>query len=139
MINYEGRLVWAVFSAMLAANAFVVALVGSILRLYPELTTLGKVLPWLGIALCVAWLLITVRQFGFYRYWFTWARHHESTMFGAAPSMVRDGKMFADGESVKLNGESERLNWFGRLFEFSGSSTRLSWSSSRSMLCLCSA
>lgn len=116
MITYEGRQIWTVFRAMLAANAFLVALVGGITKVYPELTLLINGLPWLGIALCLAWLLITVRQFGFYRYWFAWARHLEAAGFGGGSRMVRDGRRFSDGEGVDVDGGRERLNWLARLF-----------------------
>ena len=116
MVRYEGRQIWTVFRAMLGANAFLVALVGGIAKLYPELTFLRKGLPWFGIALCLAWLLIAMRQFGFYAYWFASARHAEVAGFSAVFQMVREGRRFSDGEAVDVAGGRERLNWFARLF-----------------------
>jgi hypothetical protein len=115
MIACEGRLIWSVFGSMLAANAFVVTLIGAIVKLYPNLMPLGKVLPVLGILVCVAWILITTRQFAFYHYWFACGRHYESKI-SSKLTILQDGKRFANGESVTVHAKQERLSCVVRCF-----------------------
>lgn len=101
---------------MFVANTLIVVLVGSVEKLYPRLVILGRLLPWLGVALCVAWALITARQFGYYKYWFAWARHHEREMFGNAHGMTQCGRRFSDGLDVDVDGEQQRLKKLPQLF-----------------------
>lgn len=110
------KTIWDVFRSLLAANAFLVAISGAIIKFYPDLLGLTKVLGALGILICIAWVLITMRNFDYYKYYFAWARELEKAAFGSKVEMVRLGEQFARGETVKLADHSLRLRWGSRLF-----------------------
>jgi hypothetical protein len=116
MVSYEGQLIWRVFACLLASNAFVVALVSAYLELHPENTWLPRLLPFLGIFICLVWILITMRQFDYYKYWFAWARQLEKTGLASELGMVAAGKRFSDGETVTVDGKEYRMGWGSRLF-----------------------
>ena len=109
MISYEGQL--------LTANVFIVALIGAVLKFYPELNFLAKLLPVLGAAICVTWILITMRQFDYYRYWFAWARELEKVGLAPASKMLAEGQRFSSGEGVTVDGDTIRMRWGSRLFK----------------------
>lgn len=78
------------------------------------------ILAVLGIFICIAWYLITVRSFGYYGYFFAWARKLEADAFGEQIEMIRKGQQFSKGGSVHIGTEEWQLRWAGRLFKVEG-------------------
>jgi hypothetical protein len=111
LIVHEGQIIWRSFSAMATANGLVVG--GFALKVFPRPP---KAIPLLGFVICLLWFLVTVRQFAYYAYWFTWARALESEYLSPIVRTVSDGKNFAAGNVVEVGGETRRMNWFARLF-----------------------
>jgi|SRR5262249_23453248 len=116
MIGYQSKVVWDTFHSLLAANAILVGLSGAALKLYPQFTWLPRVLALLGLGVCVAWFLMTMRNFDYYRYYFAWARKYEGIAFGSDGHIIQRGKKFGDGESVDEIDEPKRMRWGSRLF-----------------------
>lgn len=114
MISYEGGMIWSSFTALLGANVFLIALIGSILKFFPNFYYF-KYLPTLGIPLCLIWMLITRRDFAFYKYWFACAREYEEKGFGDTVRIVREGRKYGKGKSVIMGGDTLRLAWFTRV------------------------
>ena len=52
----------------------------------------------------------------YYRYWFAWARAFEPQALGDF-KMTREGKRYSEGETVIVDGGSERMRWGSRLFK----------------------
>lgn len=117
MISYEGQLIWSVFNSMIAVNSFIVAAFIAVHQLLmPNAIIAVKILPILGIIVCMIWSLITVRMFGYYEYWFAWARHCEEELCKSEDQVINKGKLFSDGNLVVFGSQSVRLSWHGRLF-----------------------
>ncbi len=117
MIGRESKIIWDSFRSLLAANAVLVGFAGAVFKLYPEHVNLTRILSCLGIIVCVAWALITVRAFGYYSYWFAWARKYELGALGSKEQMIQLGEKFSKGDSVEQLGANERFSWFARLFK----------------------
>jgi len=115
MITYEGRVIWTSFRALLETHMFIIAISGVVYNYFPDFNQLRWILPVLGIILCIMWLLITLRQFDYYKYWHAWAREIETTT-GGLPRMISTGRSFSDGNDVTIGGDSMRLGWWSRLF-----------------------
>jgi hypothetical protein len=92
----EEILIWNVFRTMVATNAFFVALAAAIHHLHPGRPLAYVGLPVLGILVCIAWMLITLRAFDFHKYFFAWARRPEETELGDTSRLVRDGRSYSD-------------------------------------------
>ena len=116
MLVSESRQIGAVSSAMVVSNALIVALVGAIGKLYPQLTTMFVLLPWLGIGVCLAWFLVTLRRFAFRRYWSAQARHQKAAIVSPGSGGITDDERFANGESVQVGDKRLRLSIFAQLF-----------------------
>lgn len=115
-VSMASSLVWSVFAAMIATNAFLVALIGAVIKLYPQYAVLSTILPVAGILICLAWALITMRHFDWIRYWYARAREYEKSAFDKTVTSVRDGQAFSRGESITINGHASRMRWSSRLF-----------------------
>ena len=59
MITYEGQLIWRSFAAMLNANALIIAVGGFAAKTWASLAG-PKLIPYLGIVLCICWCLVTI-------------------------------------------------------------------------------
>src|SRR6266704_314350 len=105
------NLVWSVFAAMIATNAFLVALIGAVIKLYPQYAVLTTILPAAGILICLAWALITMRHFDWVRYWYARAREYERVAFDKTVTAVRDGQALSRGETVTIEGQPFRMRW----------------------------
>jgi hypothetical protein len=114
MIGHQSKIIWDSFRSLLAANAILLGLIGAILRFYTEFEPLVTGLALLGIVLCVAWAIVTARQFAYQSYWFAWARRYEREALGSESHMIQRGRRFARGESVE-EGES-RSSWVMLLY-----------------------
>jgi len=114
------RTVWSVYAALVATNAFFVTLAALLASQAPSREVAVKGLAVLGIMVCVAWALITVRNFGYYGYFFAWARKLEADAFGDQVEMIRKGKEFSKGGTVIVGTEEWQLPWAGRLFKVEG-------------------
>lgn len=117
LISTDAKAIWDSFRSLLAANTVFVGLAGAVLKLYPQFKTLALILGVLGIIVCVAWLLITLRHFDHYKYSYAWARKYEKVALGSAEHITQIGKTFAEGSAVTIEGiEPARMRWASRLF-----------------------
>ena len=117
MVSMVSGLVWSVSAAMIATNGIVLALVGAVIKLYPQYGALTIVLPVAGIFICLAWALITMHHFDWVRYWYARAREYEKVAFDQAVTAVRDSAVLSRGESVVINGRPFRMRRGARLFQ----------------------
>lgn len=117
MIGYEGQLIWTMFNSMVAVNAFIVAAFIALNQLMPNAVIAIKLLPILGLIVCAIWSLSTVRMFGYYAYWFSWARHCEQRLFNESDQVISKGTKFSEGNEVNFGEQSVRLSWYARLFK----------------------
>ena len=87
---------------MVYANTILLATLGLVITSSraAHLTMLRIALAALGLSLCVTWVLLTRRSFGFYRYWISSARELESHL--SPVQTVSRGRRFADGESITI-------------------------------------
>ncbi len=115
LISTDAKAIWDSFRSLLAANTIFVGLAGAVLKLYPQFKELPMILAILGLVVCVAWLLITVRHFDHYKYCYAWARKYEQKALGPG-HIVQAGKTFAEGGSVTVEGVHARMTWASRLF-----------------------
>lgn len=116
MTEKVAQTIWSVFTGLVATHAFLVALATFAL-------TQGKVAPFatkgmavFGLFICLAWYLITIRSFDFYRYYFACARKYEEKAFGPNVTMIRQGEKFSSGETALIDADAIRMSWGGRLF-----------------------
>jgi hypothetical protein len=120
LADESARTIWSVYTALLASNAFLLSFAAFLApRLAPracQASILTRVVGLLGAVICVAWFLITMRNFDFYKFYFAWARKFEEEAFGSAVTMVRQGATFAEGNKVTDLGNALRLRWASRLF-----------------------
>jgi hypothetical protein len=68
LIAYRGQIIWRAFAALVAVNTGSTAIGGAALKFYPTLATGIILLAGLGIAICLAWLIIIIREFHYYRF-----------------------------------------------------------------------
>ena len=116
MIGHQSKLIWDTFQSLLAANAVFVGLSGAALKLGSQFVWLTKVLAGLGFLLCVAWVLIMMRNFDYYRYCYAWARKYERDALGGEAHMIQRGMRFSKGETVEEIDDPKRARWGSRLF-----------------------
>ena len=115
----EGQLIWRAFSAMLTANTVLVAISGAFGHFLPDLSWAVTAFAVLGILVCLAWLLVLRRQFSYYRYWWTWARHFEAKNLAPDVRMLSVGKTYSEGGTVELDEtlpKLQRFPWTARAF-----------------------
>jgi hypothetical protein len=121
LVDKEARTIWSVFTSMIGVNALLVAFSELILKHWASWPRFGVWVGLLGVAVCGAWLLLMNRNFGFYKYYWVWAREFERAAFGDDVQMIRRGKAFADGNEVEVPDDGkvriERLPWLGRFFK----------------------
>ena len=111
MATYEGQIIWRTFSAMTTANTLLLALAvfmstNSVLQ--PKISYLLKWFPVLGILLCLGWFVVLKRQFGYYSYWFTWARNLEKFL-DPPVRITLEGRQFGAGETAHIGDEKMRM------------------------------
>lgn len=114
------RTIWSVYASLVATNAFLVALATFFAAQGSTREFAVRALGVLGLAICVAWYLITVRSFGYYGYFFAWARKFEEDAFGGHVQMIRLGEQFSKGGTVTIGQKELQLRWAGRLFKVEG-------------------
>ena len=68
LIAYRGQIIWRAFAALVAVNTGSTAIGGAALKFYPTLATGIILLAGLAIAICLAWLIIIIREFHYYRF-----------------------------------------------------------------------
>jgi phosphate/sulfate permease len=115
---YEGGLCWARFNVMLMANSIILTVSGITANQGNRLSLILKVMPIVGLVMCVAWFLLISRAFSYYKYWVMSARELEERLEDAAVKTVSRGATFAAGEEVSfILGGSEtkyRMSWLAR-------------------------
>jgi len=116
MITYEGQLIWRCFTATAMANAVVLVLGVAGAKLFPDLAG-RNLIPCLGIATCLCWLMAITRQYSSYAYWFAWARKLEAEHLGPVVQMMSKGADFARGRAVQVGDQEQQLSPLGRWFK----------------------
>ena len=111
------RTIWSVYSALLALNAFLLTFATFFAPKISQTTIMTIIVCIVGILICISWLLITMRNFDFYKYYFSYARRFEKEAFGDQVDMIRNGKEFAEGNKVKSLEYPIRMRWGSRLFK----------------------
>ncbi|UAB77784.1 hypothetical protein INR77_13535 [Erythrobacter sp. SCSIO 43205] len=81
--QYEGNLIWLVFSAMTVANGIILGIVGSLWptgddELGHQTAVLIMGASVLGVAMCRRWYWAMLRMWKLYGYWWAWAKKYES-------------------------------------------------------------
>ena len=107
--NYEGQLIWRVFSNMLAVNTFLTGFNIAIINQYHELKWFIVVTSLLGLVLCLIWYILMSRMFSYYAYWFAWAREYEKKLYPPDFQFINNGRDFGDGNSVKVGNKEMRM------------------------------
>ena len=115
LISYEGALIWSAFTAILAANAFLVSFDGILLRLFPHSWIAGASISIAGIALCAAWVLVLSRQFSYYRFWFACTRSF-GKFLPSSQNITELGRIYGEGATVLVGGTYLRMSWAARAF-----------------------
>jgi len=115
-VDKEARTIWSVFTALLAVNAFLLSFAAFLVTYLKPSIALARGVGGLGLFVCVVWALMMMRNFDFYRYYFSWARKFEKDAFGDVVQMVRKGKDFARGDTVDIDGTEIRLRCGSKLF-----------------------
>ena len=113
MIGQEANVIWNSFRALSAVNAIFIAFIGVIYSKIPEFAPLAKIICGLGMFVCLGWLAMSVRAYGYFAYWFACARNYEVTGFGSEINIVNRGQQFARGKRVAE--VDQRFSWLGRL------------------------
>jgi hypothetical protein len=111
------RTVWSVYTGLLATNAFLVSLAAFLSTQHNVQSIAVKVVGALGLFICAAWYLINQRSFDYYGYYFAWARKLEKDAFGNDVEMIRNGQVFARGDTTRIGDSEMRLRWGSRLFK----------------------
>jgi hypothetical protein len=111
------RTIWSVFAALVGTNAFFVTLATLVIQRTQTSHVLVGGLAVLGIIICFAWYLITVRSFDYYGYYFAWARKLEQDAFGGTIQMIRQGEEFSRAGIAQIGAERRQLRWSSRLFK----------------------
>jgi len=110
-VQYEGNTIWAKFAAMVYSNTILLATLGLVItsQRHADLCVLKYSLCVLGILFCIAWALLTMRSFDYYKYWILSARELEKHLMPV--KTIERGKLFADGEPLTIDGEKHQLRW----------------------------
>ena len=110
--QYEGNTIWTKFAAMVYSNTILLATLGLVItsQRHNELCVFKYALCTLGILLCIAWTLLTIRSFDFYKYWILSARELEKQHLSPVETVSR-GQSLADGELLTIDGEEHQLRW----------------------------
>ena len=67
------------------------------------------VVSFFGILSCFVWIATLRRHFGYYDYWFSWARWSERAAAGTNSGMIQMGQRYGAGEAVQLPGAKEPI------------------------------
>jgi hypothetical protein len=115
----EADVIWKVFQSMLAANSLLIVAVGAIIKMFPQYSFAKDLFAIMGILLCIAWILITVRSYEYHKYWIAWARHLENCL-DPQVKIMRQGQLFSRGEQAHIIPDDEynykKMSGAGRLF-----------------------
>jgi len=117
---YEGNTIWAKLAAMVYANTILLATLGLIITSSRsrELFVLRVAIAVLGLGLCIAWLLLTVRSFDYHSYWILSAREIEERHLSPAATVSR-GAEFAKGKQITFEMRAKpqlcQLRWLSKV------------------------
>jgi hypothetical protein len=120
LVIYHGRVVWIAFGALLAANSFFITFAGAIMTLFPVYSAAARIVGIFGSAICVAWILIIMRQSDYLRYYYACLRHLECQALPDGFQFAFMGLSLSDGQTVRhqaLFPAGFRLRWGSRLFK----------------------
>ena len=105
---YEGETLWSKFNALLVANSIVLAALALAMNARRPPAVFLIAMPIAGIILCALWLLLTMRSFAYYRYWFWSAREFEDQYLSPQVRTFSRVADFADGREVTIGIGAER-------------------------------
>jgi hypothetical protein len=118
MIAGEAGIIWSAFQSILAANAFLIILDGALIKLFPGVKWAAAALAISGIIICLAWFLVLMRQFSYFRYWIAWARSLEEKSLSPETQMLGLGRTYGKGATVDIPKVGTlRMSWAGRIFK----------------------
>ena len=97
---------------MVYSNTILLATLGLVItsQRHADLCVLKYALCALGILLCIAWVLLTMRSFDFYKYWILYARELEKQHLTPVKTVAR-GNLFTNGEFLTIDGDKHQLRW----------------------------
>lgn len=116
-------MVWARFNVLMAANSIVIGASVLLLTRGSQFLNLARLLPITGLALCIAWLILTWGGMEYFRYLTCSARELEEKYLYPVETLSR-GAAFEDSKEVTivLGGKPELMKqcWLLRwkFFEF---------------------
>jgi hypothetical protein len=96
----QTNLNWDRFGTMLVANSILLALVGPSFAAQHPVPPSTVALSTVGLFLCVAWFLLTVRGYDYHRYWSRSARELEEGFLADPVKTVSRAEQFGDGQEV---------------------------------------
>jgi hypothetical protein len=119
LIAYQGQIIWRAFAALVAVNTGLTVIAGAALKFFPDLAIAIMLLALLGIAICAAWVIIIIREFHYYRFWYAWARHYEHSLLPEI-QITTIGKIYGEGGTIPTNkyvpSDIERFSPLARTF-----------------------
>lgn len=120
LVIHHARVVWIAFGTLLAANSFFVTLAAAIFTLFPTYTPAARGVGAIGVLICIAWVLIIMRQSDYLHYYYACLRQVESAALPDDLRFACTGRHLSDGQTVRnhaLAPEGIRLRWGSRLFK----------------------
>jgi hypothetical protein len=107
LISYEGQLIWRAFNSCITANSFLIAIGGLLVKESSSSAFLRLIsfsIPILGWMLCFCWYMMLQRQFGYYGYWFAWARFFEKRFLAPIVRITLEGhERFSRGDAAVID------------------------------------
>lgn len=115
LIASDGQVIWLAFTALVAANTGLAVIVGAGIKFFPTFLSAGRFLSGVGIIVCLAWILILIRQFRYFAYWFTWARHYEKEFLYPEVQITTIGKTYGEGSTREQKSNVPKFRRFSIL------------------------
>lgn len=117
MLATESSVIWHAFTALLAANAFMITLTAAALKFFPKISIGATAIGVAGILLCIAWFFTMKRQFSYLSYWILWAQVLEKQYLAPEIQMLTLGRQYGEGDGVDLPRVGrKRAPWAARTF-----------------------
>jgi len=98
---YEGNLVWSRSQTMLVVNTILIAAIGIFLSSEHPNEWVVSALAFLGLIICLLWMITSIRGFAFNIFWTLCAREHEEST--KKLKLLTKGALFKDNEITEFN------------------------------------
>jgi hypothetical protein len=109
--SHAGNEVWTRFNMMLVANSIIIAVIGIALSAQRNLNLLTASMSATGIALCIAWYLITKRGFAYQVYYLFSAREIEEQYLSNTIHTMSRGGPFGYGKPINLTIDNKPMTF----------------------------